>query len=119
MAARRIVACNLILEYTLSVAVCARAATAYGATLVGLPPQSVLVRIGPLSMDVCAVVLIAALGTLLALGTKQSAAFNAGAHWHGSFPGSLPQAPARDMSLGAVLLLRRAYVACHFTEQTV
>ncbi|BDA45110.1 Cationic amino acid transporter 1 [Coccomyxa sp. Obi] len=71
-----IVACNLILEYTLSVAVCARAATAYGATLLGLQPESALIMLGPLQLDVCAVLLVAALGMLLALGTKESAAFN-------------------------------------------
>ncbi len=75
----RIVACNLILEYTLSVAVCARAATAYGATLLGLQPESALIVLGPLQLDVCAVLLVAALGALLALGTKESAAFNSGA----------------------------------------
>ncbi|EIE21064.1 amino acid transporter [Coccomyxa subellipsoidea C-169] len=71
-----IVACNLILEYTLSVAVCARAATAYGATLVGLSPEATLISLGPFKLDICAVLLIAALGTLLALGTKESATFN-------------------------------------------
>ncbi len=75
----RIVACNLILEYTLSVAVCARAATAYGATLLGLQPEAALIKLGPLQLDVCAVLLVAALGMLLALGTKESAAFNSGA----------------------------------------
>lgn len=75
----RIVACNLILEYTLSVAVCARAATAYGATLLGLQPGSALISLGPLQLDVFAVLLVAALGALLALGTKESAAFNSGA----------------------------------------
>ncbi len=74
----RIVACNLILEYTLSVAVCARAATAYGATLVGLSPEATLISLGPFKLDICAVLLIAALGTLLALGTKESATFNSG-----------------------------------------
>lgn len=72
-------ACNLILEYTLSVAVCARAATAYFATLLGLQPEAALIRLGAFSLDICAVLLIAALGTLLALGTKESATFNSGA----------------------------------------
>jgi APA family basic amino acid/polyamine antiporter len=73
------VACNLILEYTLSVAVCARAATAYGATLLGFQPEAALIRLGPFNLDISAVLLIAALGTLLALGTKESATFNSGA----------------------------------------
>lgn len=75
----RVVACNLILEYTLSVAVCARAFTAYGATFFGVAPESVLLRLGPLRLDVCALATVAVLGALLASGTRESARFNTGA----------------------------------------
>ena len=75
----RIVACNLILEYTLSVAVCARAFSAYLATFLGVAPEAVLFPLGPLRLDFCAAALVALLGALLSLGTKESAAFNSGA----------------------------------------
>ena len=74
----RFVASNLVLEYTLSVAVCARAATAYGATLVGLQPGDALVDVGPKHLDFFAVILTAALALLLSLGTKEGATFNTG-----------------------------------------
>ena len=67
-----------MLEYTLSVSVCARAATAYGATLFGLQPSYALVNVGFMKMDFCAVTLIAALAVLLSLGTKEGATFNTG-----------------------------------------
>ena len=76
--ARRVVACNLILEYTLSVAVCARAFSAYGATLFGQAPDSVLLHLGPFKLDFCALLLVLLLGVLLAAGTRESAAFNTG-----------------------------------------
>ena len=74
----RFVASNLVLEYTLSVSVCARAATAYGATLLGLQPSYGLVEVSFMKMDFCAVMLIAALAVLLSLGTKEGATFNTG-----------------------------------------
>jgi APA family basic amino acid/polyamine antiporter len=74
-----VVACNLILEYTLSAAVCARAFSAYGATLFGALPEAVLVHAGPFRLDPCAFALILLLGMLLARGTRESAAFNTGA----------------------------------------
>ena len=67
-----------MLEYTLSVSVCARAATAYGATLLGLQPAYALVAVGPIRMDFCAVILTAVLALLLSLGTKEGVTFNTG-----------------------------------------
>ena len=57
---------------------CARAATAYGATLVGLQPGYALVDVSFMKMDFYAVILIAALAVLLSLGTKEGATFNTG-----------------------------------------
>ena len=74
----RFVACNMVLEYTLSASACARAASAYGATLLGLKPQNALVGLGAIKLDFFAVALIALLGLLLSLGTKESSAFNTG-----------------------------------------
>ena len=74
----RFVACNLVLEYTLSASVCARAVTAYGATLLGLAPGDALLSLGALRVDFFAVGLSALLGLLLCLGTKESSSFNTG-----------------------------------------
>jgi hypothetical protein len=69
-----------MLEYTLSVAVCARAATAYTSTLLGLAPEAALLPVpGGLKLDFVALALVLMLGALLAFGTKESAAFNTGA----------------------------------------
>ena len=78
MACRRFVASNLVLEYTLSASVCARAATAYGATLVGRQPGDALVAVSFVKMDFFAVILTAVLALLLSLGTKEGATFNTG-----------------------------------------
>jgi hypothetical protein len=68
----------MVLEYTLSASACARAASAYGATLLGLKPENALVGLGAIKLDFFAVVLIALLGLLLSLGTKESSSFNTG-----------------------------------------
>ncbi len=68
----------MVLEYTLSASACARAASAYGATLLGLQPGSALVGLGAIQLDFFAVALIALLGLLLCIGTKESSSFNAG-----------------------------------------
>lgn len=67
-----------MLEYTLSVAVCARAATGYGSTLMGLSPEAALLQVGGLKLDFLAFAIVLMLGALLAFGTKESAAFNTG-----------------------------------------
>jgi len=83
----RFVACNLVLEYTLSASVCARAATAYGASLLGLKPEDAFVTLGAIRMDFFAVGLTTLLGLLLSLGTKESSSFNTGkAPMEDSFP---------------------------------
>lgn len=74
----RFIAGNLVLEYTLSASACARAATAYGATLLDLQPESAIVPLGVIRLDFFAVGLTALLGLLLCLGTKESALFNTG-----------------------------------------
>ena len=71
-------ACNLVLEYTLSASVCARAATAYGATLLGLSPEDAMLSLGALKLDFFAVGVTALLGLLLSVGTKESSSFNTG-----------------------------------------
>ena len=78
ISSRRFVACNLVLEYTLSASVCARAATAYGATLLGLKPEDAMVNLGALKLDFFAVGVTALLGLLLSVGTKESSSFNTG-----------------------------------------
>ena len=83
----RVVACNLILEYTLSVAVCARAFSAYGATLFGRAQEAVLLHAGPFRLDFCALALVLLLGVLLAAGTRESAAFNSGENLRWPGPG--------------------------------
>lgn len=67
-----------MLEYTLSASVCARAATAYGATLLGLKPEDAMVSLGALKLDFFAVAVTALLGLLLSAGTKESSSFNTG-----------------------------------------
>lgn len=67
-----------MLEYTLSASVCARAATAYGATLLGLEPEDAMVSLGALKLDFFAVGVTALLGLLLSAGTKESSSFNTG-----------------------------------------
>ena len=74
----RFVACNLVLEYTLSASVCARAATSYGATLLGFKPEDAMVSLGALKLDFFAVAVTALLGLLLSVGTKESSSFNTG-----------------------------------------
>ncbi|KAK9819560.1 hypothetical protein WJX81_003898 [Elliptochloris bilobata] len=72
-----VVACNMILEYTLSVAAVARGFRAYGATLLGLSPDAGLLHAGPLQLDFSALALVLALSAMLAASTADSAAFNA------------------------------------------
>ncbi len=57
---------------------CARAATAYGATLLGLRPEDAMVDVGALKLDFFAVAVTALLGLLLSAGTKESSSFNTG-----------------------------------------
>ena len=72
-----IVGAQLVLEYVLSVATIARAASAYLGALFGLRPGALLIHVGrALSLDVLAASLVAGLATLLARGTRQSATFN-------------------------------------------
>ena len=72
------VAAQLLLEYVLSIAACARAATAYGGALLGLAPGAGLIHVGRLvSLDPAAAALVLALAALLARGTAQSASVNA------------------------------------------
>ena len=68
----------MVLEYTLSASVCARAATAYGATLLGLQPGDAMVGLGALKLDFFAVGVTTLLGLLLSAGTKESSSFNTG-----------------------------------------
>lgn len=72
----------MILEYTLSAAAVARGFRAYGATLLGLPPDAGLVHAGPLQLDFFALALVLALSALLCASTADSAAFNAGSGLH-------------------------------------
>ena len=72
-----IVGAQLLLEYVLSVATIARAASAYLGALFGLRPGALLIHVcRALSLDVLAASLVAALAALLARGTRQSANFN-------------------------------------------
>lgn len=70
------VASALCLEYTLSVAAVARAATAYSGSLLGLAPGAGLVQLGAVTLDPFAAALVLGLAALLARGTSGSAAFN-------------------------------------------
>lgn len=70
------VASALCLEYTLSIAAVARAATAYGGQLLGLAPGAGLVHVWSTALDPLAACLVLALAALLARGTSASAAFN-------------------------------------------
>ena len=72
----RVVACNLIMEYTLSSAAVARGFSAYLATLIGLSPTIFIVHAGKAEMDFFALGLVVALSVVLAYGTKQSSRFN-------------------------------------------
>lgn len=82
-----IVASNLILEYSLSIAAVARAATAYACTLVGASsPSATLIKIGSKSsnpssplieLDPLAAAAILATTALLESGTAATARFNA------------------------------------------
>ena len=68
--ARRVVACNLVMEYTLSCAAVARGFSAYLATLVGQRPTFFIVEASFLQMDFFALGLIVVLSCILAYGTK-------------------------------------------------
>lgn len=71
-----IVACNMILEYTLSSAAIARGFSAYLATLAGLDPTYFIIDVGIVHLDFFALGLIIFLSCILAYGTKESARFN-------------------------------------------
>ncbi|KAK9811336.1 hypothetical protein WJX72_002052 [[Myrmecia] bisecta] len=71
-----VVACNLILEYTLSAAAVARGFSAYMATLLGLHPTDVLIPLGIVKLDIMAFCVTALLAILLAKGTQESSRFN-------------------------------------------
>ena len=75
-AAGRVVACNLVMEYTLSSAAVARGFSSYLATLIGLRPTFFVVHAGRLNLDFLAAALVAALSGVLAIGTKHSSRFN-------------------------------------------
>lgn len=68
----RVVACNLIMEYTLSCAAVARGFSAYLATLAGLSPTFFVVKVAFLNLDFFAIGLVALLSTILCYGTKVS-----------------------------------------------
>ena len=72
----RLVACNLVMEYTLSSAAVARGFSSYLATLIGLKPTFFVVEAGRLNLDFLAAALVAALSCVLAVGTKHSSRFN-------------------------------------------
>lgn len=72
-------ACNLIMEYTLSSAAVARGFSSYLATLVGFKDATkFIVHAGVADMDFLAAALVGGLTAMLAYGTKQSARFNTG-----------------------------------------
>mmetsp|Transcript_15504 Transcript_15504/g.46826 ORF Transcript_15504/g.46826 Transcript_15504/m.46826 type:complete len:678 (+) Transcript_15504:234-2267(+) len=71
-----LVACNLVMEYTLSCAAIARGFSAYLATLAGQRPTFFTVHASFLHMDFFALGLIIVLSCILAYGTKESARFN-------------------------------------------
>lgn len=71
-----IVACNIILEYTLSTAAVARGFSAYGATLLGFDSDAFLLVLGPVRVDGLACVLVILLAALLCYGTAESSFFN-------------------------------------------
>lgn len=68
--AHRLVACNLVMEYTLSCAAIARGFSAYLATLAGQRPTFFIVEASFLQMDFFALGLIVVLSCILAYGTK-------------------------------------------------
>lgn len=68
----------MVLETTLSSAAVARGFASYLATLLGLQPSALRIPVGPLELDVPALLLICVLSAVLAAGTKESAAFNMG-----------------------------------------
>lgn len=72
------VAWNMILETTLSSSAVARGFSGYLATLIGLPPASLLVDAGPVHLDFAVLVLIGALTLVLCRGVAASAKFNIG-----------------------------------------
>ena len=73
---QRVVACDLILEYTLSAAAIAKGFTAYLAALLSLPPNSLRLVHYPFTIDLPAALLVLALSALLARGMSESNAFN-------------------------------------------
>lgn len=83
----------MILEYTLSCAAVARGFSAYLAVLLGWQPGSFLVRAGPFQLDLPALLLIAALTLLLALGTRETSLFNSG--------GPAPQSSSLSSSMSS------------------
>jgi len=75
-----LVAWNLLLEYTLSVAAVARDFTAYFSSAIGHSPSELRVDLGGLDvhLDFPALGVVLLIGGLLCYGTKESARFNAG-----------------------------------------
>lgn len=71
-----LVACNLIMEYTLSCAAVARGFSSYLATLAGLDPTFFVLKVSFLNLDFMALALVAVLTSILCYGTKESARFN-------------------------------------------
>lgn len=71
-----VVACNMILEYTLSSAAVARGFSSYLSTLAALEPTFFIVNVGVVPLDFLALALIIFLSCILAYGTKESARFN-------------------------------------------
>jgi hypothetical protein len=66
----RTVACNLILEYTLSAAAVARGFSSYLATLMGLGPTAFIIKAGILNIDFPALALVRAHAPPLASGRR-------------------------------------------------
>ena len=75
-----LVAWNLLLEYTLSVAAVARGFTAYFSSAIGHSPSELRVDLGALGvhLDFPALGVVLLIGGLLCYGTKESARFNSG-----------------------------------------
>jgi APA family basic amino acid/polyamine antiporter len=71
-----VVACDLILEYTLSAAAVAKGCTAYLAALLGLETSALRYTRGVLALDLPAAATVAALSLVLARSTAASSRFN-------------------------------------------
>ncbi|KAK9813513.1 hypothetical protein WJX73_003694 [Symbiochloris irregularis] len=71
-----IVACNILLEYTLSTSAVARGLSGYLAALFGSRDDILLLPLGPLKLDFLAAGLVALLTILLCYGTAESAFAN-------------------------------------------